>query len=78
MEDVYIEQPERVSRFRRAAAKINYLSLDDPRVGYASKQISQLMANPFMKVQESSEPVLKPENKGLYVLSTLLKSFEWS
>merc|ERR1712026_214369 len=36
----------RVTRFRRGAAKLNYMALDDPRIAFASKQISQVMSRP--------------------------------
>ena len=36
----------RVTRFRRGAAKLNYMALDDPRISFASKQISQVMSRP--------------------------------
>ena len=39
----------RVTRFRRAAAKLNYLALDDPRISFASKQISQVMSAPTIE-----------------------------
>merc|ERR1711884_887563 len=44
--DKIIIDQARVTKFRRAAAKINYMALDDPRISYASKQISQVMAKP--------------------------------
>ena len=45
-DEVYIVDQERVARFRRTAAKLNYLAMDDPRIGFASKVISQGMAKP--------------------------------
>ena len=44
--DTIITDQARVTKFRRAAAKINYMALDDPRISYASKQISQVMSRP--------------------------------
>ena len=44
--EAVIEDQARVTRFRRAAAKLNYIALDDPRISYASKQISQVMSRP--------------------------------
>ena len=41
-----IEDQGRITKFRRAAAKLNYLALDDPRIAFASKMISQCMAKP--------------------------------
>ena len=35
--DEVIEDQERITRFRRAAAKINYMALDDPKIGFSSK-----------------------------------------
>ena len=46
MKDVYIEDPKRIARFRRAAAQLNYLALDDPRIAYTSKQVAQVMSKP--------------------------------
>ena len=44
-EGVIVDQT-RVTKFRRAAARINYIALDDPRISFASKQISQVMSKP--------------------------------
>ena len=44
--DVVIEDQGRITRFRRSAAKLNYMALDDPRISYASKCISLCMASP--------------------------------
>ena len=32
--------------YRRAAARLNYLSLDRPDIGYAIKEVARCMANP--------------------------------
>ena len=44
--EVVIEDQGRVARYRRAAAKINYMALADPRISFASKVMSQGMAKP--------------------------------
>ena len=44
--EVVMEDLGRIARYRRAAAKINYMALDDPRISFASKVISQGMAKP--------------------------------
>ena len=36
----------RVARYRRAAAKLNYLALDNPCIAYASKDVSRKMSDP--------------------------------
>ena len=36
----------RVARYRRAAAKLNYLALDIPCIAYASKEVSRKMSDP--------------------------------
>ena len=45
-EDIEIKDKARAVKFRRAAAKLNYMSLDNPKLSYASKEISRKMANP--------------------------------
>ena len=44
--EVVLVDQSRIARYRRAAAKINYMALDDPRISFASKVISQGMAKP--------------------------------
>ena len=44
--DVEIKDQGRITKFRRGAAKLNYMSLDDPRIAYATKQVAQVMAKP--------------------------------
>ena len=58
-EEVYIKDPKRVAKYRRGAAKLNYLSLDDPRISYASKQISQTMASPTEEGEMHIKKVLR-------------------
>ena len=38
---------EDAERYRRAAANLNYVSLDHPRITFASKEISRSMSNPM-------------------------------
>jgi len=45
-EDIKIEDKKRIARFRRGAAQANYLSLDNPKLAFASKEISRGMASP--------------------------------
>ena len=54
-----IKDPKRVAKYRRGAAKLNYLSLDDPRISYASKQISQTMASPTEEGEMHIKRVLR-------------------
>ena len=44
-EEVFME-PEMASRYRSAAAKLNYASLDNPRISYAAKEVSRTMSKP--------------------------------
>jgi len=44
--DIEILDKKRVARFRRAAAQLNYISLDHPKLAYASKEISREMSKP--------------------------------
>ncbi len=39
-------EAEGAARYRSAAAKLNYVSLDNPRVAFASKEVSRTMAGP--------------------------------
>ena len=57
--DVVMEDQGRITRFRRAAAKINYMALDDPRISYASKCISQCMAKPTEEGEGRLKRVLR-------------------
>ena len=41
--------PARITKYRQAAARLNYMALDDPRISYASKEISRGMANPTIE-----------------------------
>ena len=54
-----IEDQARVTKFRRAAARINYMALDDPRIAYASKQISQVMSKPTEEGEVCIKRVLR-------------------
>ena len=44
--DAEIHDKKRIARFPCAAAQINYMSLDNPKLGFASKEISREMAKP--------------------------------
>ena len=44
--EIVIEDKKRVARYRRAAAKVNYMALDNPKIGFASKEISRGMSKP--------------------------------
>ena len=54
-----IEDCARVTRFKRAAARLNYMALDDPRIAYASKQISQVMSKPIEEGEVCIKRVLR-------------------
>ena len=58
-DDRAIEDQARVTRFRRAAARINYVALDDPRISFASKQIAQVMAKPTEEGEVQIKRVLR-------------------
>ena len=44
--DIPLKDPDQITKYRRTAARLNYLSLDDPRIAYASKEISRWMSCP--------------------------------
>ena len=44
-----IKEQARITKFRRAAVKLNYLALDDPRIAFTSKIISQNMSAPTVE-----------------------------
>jgi len=44
--EVALNDKKRIAKFRRAAAQINYMTLDNPMLGFASKEISRGMAAP--------------------------------
>ena len=46
LHDKYIEDSARATMCRRGAAKLNYLSLDDPRISFSSKLISHEISRP--------------------------------
>ena len=69
----FIEDQARTTRFRRAAAKLNYIALDDPRVGYATKQIAQAMAKPT----EEGEQWIKRALRYLKGQPVCVWNFEW-
>ena len=37
---------EEAAKYRRTAAKLNYLSLDNPMIAFASKEASRSMSSP--------------------------------
>ena len=49
----------RVARYRRAAAKLNYLALDNPCIAYASKEVSRKMSDPEASDEKSIIRVLR-------------------
>ena len=49
----------RVARYRRAAAKLNYLALDNPCIAYASKEVSRKMSDPEPSDEKSIIRVLR-------------------
>ena len=57
--DEVMEDQGRITKFRRAAAKLNYLALDDPRIAFASKVISQTMAKPTVEGEARIKRVLR-------------------
>ena len=44
--EIEITDEKRIAKFRRGAAQANYLALDNPKIGFASKEISRGMAKP--------------------------------
>ena len=50
---------EDAERYRRAAAKLNYVSLDHPRITFASKEISRSMSNPMKGEEMKIKRVLR-------------------
>ena len=63
----------RITRFRRTAAKLNYMSLDDPRIAYASKLVSQTMSKPT----EEGELVIKRAVRYLKGAPACIWDFTW-
>jgi len=61
------------ARFRSAAAKLNYLSLDNPRIAYASKEVSRTMSNPRVE----DEPKLKRILRYLKGRPTTTLHYHW-
>ena len=57
--ETLIRDEARVTRFRRGAAKLNYMALDDPRISYAFKQISQVMSKPTEEGEVCIKRVLR-------------------
>ena len=47
------------SRYRRAAAQVNYLSLDNPQISYAAKELSRKMASPQIGDEVKLKRVLR-------------------
>jgi len=54
-EEIEITDKKRISKYRRGAAQLNYMALDNPKLGYASKEVSRGMSKPT----ESDERKLK-------------------
>ena len=54
-EDVKAMSPAEAIRYRRAAARINYVALDRPDLSFASRVVSSHMSNP----KEGDEIVVK-------------------
>ena len=40
--------PEKAKQYRSSAAKLNYISLDHPKVAFACKEVSRTMSNPYV------------------------------
>lgn len=57
-EEVLVDSA-RIAKFRRAAARFNYMSLDDPRISYASKEISRSMAQPTVESELKVKRVMR-------------------
>ena len=49
----------RVSRYRRAAARLNFSALDNPCIAYASKEVSRKMSDPEPSDEKSIIRVLR-------------------
>ena len=49
----------RIARYRRAAAKLNYSAVHNPRIAYASKDVSRKMSDPEPSDEKSIVRVLR-------------------
>ena len=54
-----VQTPHRVARYRRSAAKLNYLALDNPCIAFASKDLSRKMSDPEPSDEKSIIRVLR-------------------
>jgi len=72
-EEEKIEDKARISGFRRAAAKLNYMSLDNPKISYASKEISRAMANPTVEGEKRIKRVIRY----LHTEPTVCYTYPW-
>ena len=71
--DEIIQDKKRVAKYRRGAAQLNYLALDNPKIAYASKEVSRLMANPT----EEGERKLKRAIRFLHDEPTVVYQYRW-
>jgi len=71
--ELEIQDKKRVARFRRAAARINYMSLDNPKLGYASKEVSRGMAKPT----EEDERKVKRVARYLLRETGVIYEYKW-
>jgi hypothetical protein len=63
---------ELAARYRSAAAKLNYASLDNPRIAFAAKEVSRTMAKPLQGDEVRLKRILRflrncPVSECLYV-----------
>ena len=56
--DVLMESKE-ATRYRRAAAQVNYMALDNPFLGFAVKELSRKMAKPCVDDDEQVKRVIR-------------------
>ena len=57
--EVELQDKKRVAKFRRAAARINYMALDNPKLGFASKEVSRGMAKPTEEDEKKVKRVVR-------------------
>jgi len=57
--DIELTDRKRIARYRRAAAQINYIALDNPKVSFASKEVSRGMAKPTEEDEKKVKRVIR-------------------
>ena len=49
----------RITAYRRAAARINHMSLDNPLLSFASKEVSREMSEPIIEGERAIKIILR-------------------